>query len=49
MRIDTLELGELRANCHIIDCGNGLCAAADIGGDPEAADLAVMADWNSMT
>ncbi len=35
MRIDTLELGELRANCHIIDCGNGLCAAADIGGDPE--------------
>ncbi len=36
MRIDTLELGELGANCHIVDCGDGICAAVDIGNDPDA-------------
>jgi glyoxylase-like metal-dependent hydrolase (beta-lactamase superfamily II) len=35
MRIDTLQLGVLGANCHIIDCGGGVCAAVDIGGDAE--------------
>lgn len=33
MKIHTLLLGELAANCHIIDCGEGLCAAVDIGND----------------
>ncbi len=36
MRIDTLELGELGANCHVVDCGNGICAAVDIGSSPDA-------------
>ncbi len=35
MRIDTLQLGVLSANCHIVDCGGNTCAAVDIGGDPE--------------
>ncbi len=35
MKIYTIQLGELAANCHIIDCGNGLCAAVDIGNSPE--------------
>lgn len=35
MRIDTLELGELGANCHIIDCGDNTCAAVDIGSSPD--------------
>ncbi len=35
MKIETLLLGELAANCHIIDCGCGLCAAVDIGNSPE--------------
>ncbi len=35
MKIETLLLGELAANCHIIDCGGGLCAAVDIGNSPE--------------
>ncbi|MBE6825906.1 MAG: MBL fold metallo-hydrolase [Ruminococcus sp.] len=35
MTIRTLQLGELAANCHIIDCGNGICAAVDIGNDPD--------------
>ncbi len=35
MNIDTILLGELAANCHIIDCGDGLCAAVDIGNDAD--------------
>lgn len=35
MKIKTLLLGELAANCHIIDCGNGICAAVDVGNSPD--------------
>ncbi len=35
MKLHTLQLGELGANCHIIDCGDSTCAAVDIGGDPD--------------
>ncbi len=35
MEVHTLLLGELAANCHIIECGNGLCAAVDIGNDAD--------------
>lgn len=35
MNVQTLMLGELAANCHIIDCGNGSCAAVDIGNDAD--------------
>ncbi|MBR6618196.1 MAG: MBL fold metallo-hydrolase [Oscillospiraceae bacterium] len=35
MKVDTLRLGELAANCHIIDCGEGICAAVDVGNDAE--------------
>ncbi len=35
MKIATLQLGELAANCHIIGCGDGLCTAVDIGNDAE--------------
>lgn len=35
MNIQTLLLGELAANCHIIDCGDGTCAAVDVGNSPD--------------
>lgn len=35
MKIETLMLGELSANCHVLDCGDGLCAVIDLGNDPE--------------
>ncbi len=35
MNIETLMLGELAANCHIADCGGGLCAAVDLGNSPD--------------
>ncbi len=35
MKIETLLLGELAANCHVFDCGEGLCAAVDLGNDPK--------------
>ncbi len=35
MKIHTLLLGELAANCHIIDCGDGICAAVDVGNDAD--------------
>lgn len=35
MKLYTIQLGELAANCHIIDCGGGSCAAVDVGNSPE--------------
>ncbi len=32
MRIHTLRLGELRANCYVIETAPGRCVAVDIGG-----------------
>jgi glyoxylase-like metal-dependent hydrolase (beta-lactamase superfamily II) len=35
MELQTLMLGELSANCYIVDCGEGNCVAVDIGNDPQ--------------
>ena len=33
MKIYTLQLGELRSNCYVIETAPGRCVAVDIGGD----------------
>lgn len=35
MKLYTLQLGTLGANCYVLDCGNGACAVIDIGGTPQ--------------
>ena len=35
MKIHTLQLGALGANCYVIETGEGRCIAVDIGGDSE--------------
>lgn len=35
MKIHTLQLGALGANCYVIETGGGSCLAVDIGGDSE--------------
>lgn len=34
MDVETIMLGELAANCHIIPCGD-VCAAVDVGAEPQ--------------
>lgn len=47
MNIQTMPLGELGANCHIVDCGNAVCAAVDIGSSP--ARLLAFLEQNGLT
>lgn len=35
MKRYTLPLGEIAANCYVLDCGNGEAVVIDIGGEPQ--------------